>query len=446
MKDIDELLHLFRPNPTEEDSIRKTVDSIFQKIISYCKENDLEAEPVLVGSVAKGTNLKDGDIDVFVRFDRKYTRAKLEKWGLSIGHYVIWNGKEKYAEHPYVTGFIDERKVDIVPCYRMEQGEKKLSSVDRTPLHTEYVKSHLNHTGKDEVRKLKLFMKYIGVYGADARVSGFSGYICELLIINMGSFHRTLETFAAMRGKLLIGEPEYTESFDSPAIIIDPTDKTRNAAAAISLENLSRMKFCSRLYLNGKLPEYSKSYEKKRKDATDRGTNLRIFRIKKPAITDDILYPQVLRFKNAIWEIMERSDLRPVSWEICVQDHIEVIIESENREIPALKIHRGPPVDEPSSLDFYNKWMNMEISRGPYILGDRIYVDLIRQQMPISEVVREGLKSVNIGKNIDDQKEAMEIFDPYESGQDSCALDLFLSKFIFQGHPPENTSRNTRSS
>ena len=85
--------------------------------------------------------------------------------------------------------------------------------------------------------------------------------------------------------------PVIWKDFWPCASIIDPTDKTRNAAAAISLENLSRMKFCSRLYLNGKLPEYSKSYEKKRKDATDRGTNLRIFRIKKPAITDDILYP-----------------------------------------------------------------------------------------------------------------------------------------------------------
>jgi len=445
MKDIDELLFLFRPDSAEEESIRKITDFIFEKIISYCRENNIDAEPVLVGSVAKGTNLKDGDIDVFVRFDRKYARAKMEKWGLSIGHFVLRDGKEKYAEHPYVTGFMNEKKVDIVPCYRMDQGEKKLSSVDRTPLHTEYVKSKLNLEGKDEVRKLKLFMKYIGVYGADARISGFSGYICELLIINMGDFHRTIEAFAAMRGKLVIGDPENTESFDSPAIVIDPTDKTRNAAAAISVENLSRMKLCSRLYLNGKMPEYVQS-NGQRKDAKDRGTNLRIFRIKKPDIMDDILYPQVMRFKNAIWEIMERNDLRPVSWEVCVKDHIDVVIESENKAVPALKIHQGPPVDEPSSLDFYNKWMNMEISRGPYILGDRIYVDLIRQQKSIGDVVREGLKKVNIGKNIDDQKEAMEIFDPYDTGKDSCALDLFLSKFIFRAHPPEKTSRNTRSS
>ncbi|WP_393971244.1 CCA tRNA nucleotidyltransferase [Oxyplasma meridianum] len=446
MKDINDLLSLFRPDSAEEESIRKTVDFVFEKIVYYCRENNIDAEPVLVGSVAKGTNLRDGDIDIFVRFEKKYPRAKMEKLGLSIGHFVLENGKEKYAEHPYVTGFIDGKKVDIVPSYRMLPGENILSSVDRTPLHTEYVKSKLSLEGKDEVRKLKLFMKHIGVYGSDARTLGFSGYICELLIINTGNFIKTIEMFATMRGKLIIGDPQYTEVFQSPAIVIDPTDSTRNAAAAISLENLSRMKFCSRLYLNGKLPEYNQSRGGRKKDKKERGTTLRVFRVKKPDILDDILYPQALRFKNAIWGIMERNDLRPISWEICMQDHIDVIIESENKVVPALKTHRGPPVDEPSSIDFYNKWMNMEISRGPYILGDRIYVDLLRQQKSISDVVREGLKKINIGKNIDDQKETMEIFDPYDPGRDSCALDLFYSKFIFQVHPPEKTSRNTRSS
>ena len=58
MKDINELLLLFRPDSAEEESIRKIVDFTFEKIISYCRENNIDAEPVLVGSVAKGTNLK----------------------------------------------------------------------------------------------------------------------------------------------------------------------------------------------------------------------------------------------------------------------------------------------------------------------------------------------------------------------------------------------------
>jgi tRNA nucleotidyltransferase (CCA-adding enzyme) len=446
MKDINQLLSLFRPDSAEEESIRKIVDFIFGRITAYCRENGLDADPVLVGSVAKGTNLRDGDIDVFVRFDRKYTRSKMEKLGLSIGHYVLENGKEKYAEHPYVTGYIDKRKVDIVPCYIMKPGDRKLSAVDRTPLHTEYVKANLDPAGRDEVRKLKLFMKYIGVYGADAIISGFSGYICELLIVNMGSFQKTIDAFSHMRGKLRIGNPEIVEKFESAAIVIDPTDETRNAAAAISAENLSRMKFCSRLYANGKLPDYGQNESGGNKNKAERGTSIRIFRLRKPDLTDDILYPQVMRFKNSLWEIMERNDLRPVAWEICTENHIEVLIESENRAVPALKIHEGPPVDEPSSLDFYSKWINMKKSRGPYISGDRLYVDLIRDQKTVEDVVGEGLKNVNIGKNIDDQKEAMEIIDPLNSGKSFCVMEKFMSKFIFNSHPPEKTSRNTRSS
>ncbi len=446
MNDINKLLSLSRPDSAEEESIKKIVDSIFSKITRYCSENGLEADPVLVGSVAKGTNLRDGDIDVFVRFDRKYARSKMEKFGLAIGHHVLENGREKYAEHPYVTGFINKRKVDIVPCYVMKPGDRKLSAVDRTPLHTEYVRANLDSVGRDEVRKLKLFMKYIGVYGADASISGFSGYICELLIVNYGSFQKTVEAFAEMRGKLRIGNPDNTEKFDSAAIVIDPTDETRNASAAISAENLSRMKFCSRLYINGKLPDNPQNVPEGGKNKAERGTSITIFRLRKPDLTEDILYPQVMRFKNSVWEIMEQNDLRPISWEICTEENIEVLIESENRAVPALKIHEGPPVDEPSSLDFYSKWMNMKISRGPYIFGDRLYVDLIREQKTVGEVVRKGLKNVNIGKNIDEQKDAMEIIDPLESGEHFCVLEKFMSKFIFNSHPPEKTSRNTRSS
>jgi tRNA nucleotidyltransferase (CCA-adding enzyme) len=36
-------------------------------------------------------------------------------------------------------------------------------------------------------------MKGTGVYGAEAKVEGFSGYLTELLVINYGSFPKALE-------------------------------------------------------------------------------------------------------------------------------------------------------------------------------------------------------------------------------------------------------------
>jgi tRNA nucleotidyltransferase (CCA-adding enzyme) len=89
-------------------------------------------------------------------------------------------------------------EADIVPSTEVgdpsKSGEKL--SVERTPLHTRYVKSRLSECMKDDVRLLKSFFKSIGVYGAESHVGGFSGYVCELLVIRYGSFRKVLEAIS----------------------------------------------------------------------------------------------------------------------------------------------------------------------------------------------------------------------------------------------------------
>jgi tRNA nucleotidyltransferase (CCA-adding enzyme) len=62
-----------------------------------------------------------------------------------------------------------------------------LSATDRTPF-IHYVKKRLGKTLQDDVRLLKKFMQGIKVYGAEIKTGGFSGYLCELLILHYGSF------------------------------------------------------------------------------------------------------------------------------------------------------------------------------------------------------------------------------------------------------------------
>jgi tRNA adenylyltransferase (EC 2.7.7.25) len=52
--------------------------------------------------------------------------------------------------------------------------------------------SNLHREQKDEVRLLKKFMKGIGVYGAEIKVKGFSGYVAELLVYFYDSFRNVL--------------------------------------------------------------------------------------------------------------------------------------------------------------------------------------------------------------------------------------------------------------
>ena len=129
-----------------------------------------------------------------------FPRKNLGDIGLKIAKKAAGDAKqlERFAEHPYLEIFIDGYRVDIVPCYDAKPGEWQ-SATDRTPYHTDYIKAHLAKELRGEVRLLKKFMQGIDVYGAEIKVGGFSGYLCELLIMKYGSFTETMRAFAQLQ-------------------------------------------------------------------------------------------------------------------------------------------------------------------------------------------------------------------------------------------------------
>ena len=171
--------------PSKED--RAKVDAITRelehKVSLACKQAGVPAIVRVEGSVAKDTWLRENpDIDIFMRLPTSIPRKNLGDVGLKIakkaaGSYVQI---ERFAEHPYLQLIVDGYRVDIVPCYDAKPGEWQ-SATDRTPFHTDYIKKRLNASLRGEVRLLKRFMQGTGVYGAEIKVGGFSGYLCELV-------------------------------------------------------------------------------------------------------------------------------------------------------------------------------------------------------------------------------------------------------------------------
>ncbi|EQD28631.1 tRNA CCA-pyrophosphorylase, partial [mine drainage metagenome] len=151
MINFDIIFSKFSPDADENHEVRELSAKLLSSISKFCKDNKIEAEPILVGSSSRGTALKGADIDIFIRFSRKYNTKDMEKLGLKIGHEVLTNGVEKYAEHPYVSSYIGKRKVDIVPCFIINDALERVTSVDRTPLHSAYLGKQLNDQLKREI-------------------------------------------------------------------------------------------------------------------------------------------------------------------------------------------------------------------------------------------------------------------------------------------------------
>src|SRR4030042_4727964 len=128
------------------------------------------------------------------------------------------------------------------------------------------MKEHLEDEIRDEVRLLKMFMKGISVYGAEKKVGGFSGYLCELLILHYESFLKALEAFANHKRRIVVDienlyedrEKEISLLFNEPLIMIDPVDKGRNVASAVQPQKLHTFVAASQAFL--KTPRQSCFY------------------------------------------------------------------------------------------------------------------------------------------------------------------------------------------
>ena len=246
---------MVEPKLMEEKNVLGIAEEVKQRVEDASKRNLTVHSVEIGGSVAKGTWLADNvDVDIFVKFDSTISKKRLEDLGVKIGRDALLPNESflRYSEHPYVVGIIDGITFNIVPCYDVVKGSWK-SSADRSPYHTSFMKNRFNKILKNETRLLKKFLKVLGLYGAEIKVKGFSGYVCEVLILKYGSFISVLKAMSNLIGGEILSlddiDEDITKKFDTQLVILDPVDNRRNLGAAISPVNVSSFIMASRSFL-----------------------------------------------------------------------------------------------------------------------------------------------------------------------------------------------------
>ena len=142
------ILDEIKPTKEEKDKVRGVSTKLLDFLNDKCYLDNIDAEAVLVGSVAKNTYLKGkSDIDIFIAFPLTADKNDLKQTGLDLAHQCcdVFNSvpHHKFASHPYVTTEIDGFEIDFVPCYKIYDGGQLKSAVDRTILHTKFVQKNL---------------------------------------------------------------------------------------------------------------------------------------------------------------------------------------------------------------------------------------------------------------------------------------------------------------
>lgn len=401
-----DILKQIKPTPSQDRKVDEVVDELSEKVVSEARKLKVHIEPMLVGSVAKGTHLKDPDIDLFMLFPESTPLEDLKARGLAIGQKVV-PGKEHYAQHPYVRGVFKGFQVDLVPAFRIRDTRSKMSAVDRTPFHTDFVKKNLRKGMTDEVRILKRFMKGVECYGAEAKVQGFSGYLCELLVMRFGSFKAVLEAakdWTVGQALELPGHPG--KEFPEPLTFIDPVDATRNVASAVSHETLLRFILASREYLAEPdrrffFPEDRGTWTatELRKVAGARLENIVSISFQKMDLIDDVVYPQLRKSLASVTALLDREEFEIEKTSIHVDELTHLVIELGAMSLPKSKKHRGPPVNSENVNEFLTKWNSIGKS-APYIEDGRWYVMIERKHERADELVKAKLDDIPLGKDV----------------------------------------------
>src|SRR3990172_8434026 len=137
----ERVLRKIVPDEEEETRLHAVVHVLSDALSERIAAAGLDAKPILVGSVAKGTHLTSTEIDMFVAFPPDVPRETLEKEGLALGD-LLDRPVRMYAEHPYTRGWFQGFEVEIVPCYRITDAAQRLSAGGRPPPPAGYVVGH----------------------------------------------------------------------------------------------------------------------------------------------------------------------------------------------------------------------------------------------------------------------------------------------------------------
>jgi len=415
-----EVLLKISPTAEERKKIMALAKDLERKVAFAAEHKRVEAVVRVEGSVAKDTWLREEpDIDVFMCLPPTIPRKALGKVSLQIAREATEGARqvERFADHPYLEAFVEGFRVNIVPCYCAPRGEW-LSATDRTPFHTDYVNGRLNQSLRDEIRLLKRFLQGIRVYGAEIKVGGFSGYLCELLVIHCGSFTKVLEAFAKYTSRMVIDienyyvgrEKELRLLFDEPLVVVDPVDKGRNVASAVKTERIYTLVGAARAFLKAPDKEFffptptkPMTVNKLKRIFETRGSDILLLSFDAVIAVPDVVWGQLYRTQRALSKMLGLNDfavLRGSVWsdeeKLCA-----FVFELDQRVLSGVKVHVGPPLEREMECEkFLQKYdQNNLVVAGPYVEDGRWVVEVLRKHRDAMELLPETLKDggVNAG-------------------------------------------------
>ncbi len=268
IKDVlEKQIELIKPSKEIADRINKVSKKFIDKLRKKLKTKKINAEIFIGGSIAKNTLIKKDkyDIDIFVRFDKKYNKiSKL------LGKIIGNKAKKVHGSRDYYQLIKEGIIIETIPVLKIKKPEEAKNVTDLSYFHVKYIVNKIKANRKlaEQIILAKAFCHAQDCYGAESYINGFSGYALELLICHYGSFLNFIREIAEAKGRIIIDDSKFYKNkenvltevneskIQNPIILIDPTFKERNALASLSQDTFFKFKKACEAFLRNPSSEF----------------------------------------------------------------------------------------------------------------------------------------------------------------------------------------------
>lgn len=333
----------------------------------------------------------------------------------------------RYAEHPYVRVRLGEVEADIVAGLKLDTPTLAKTAVDRTPFHTLFINKTLSSEQRDHVRLLKKFMKSIGVYGAEVKTRGFSGYAVELLIVAYGGFREVLKAASEWRPPVVvntIGDKLTRELLkklrdkypDSLVYMPDPVDYLRNVTASVNARSLFTFIIASQCYLsNPSVSFFREPVAPRVEELLEKTRNRCIvfleYYLKEP-LPPDVVWGEAWRVASTAPRVLGGFDIRVLDYSAWSneKDIVVIALELESCQLPLFKLYSGPCLGHEG--DRIHGFIKKHLGRGfgPWIDYKGCMESLDpRREVNVLEVISERWSEFTVSPHLKTIKPVVEL-------------------------------------
>ena len=399
---MQEVLKKIKPTKEEQAKFKNSSDSFLKKI----KIKDTQI--ILGGSGAKDTWLSGShDIDIYVVFNyKKYAQKSdelskiLEKELKKIFPKITkLHGSRDYFQLNH-QGYLFE----IIPILQISKAKESLNITDISPLHSVWVNKHTKKL-KDDIRLAKQFCKANNLYGAESYLAGFSGYVLEILVAHYGSFEKLLQASQLWKIKETVDPEKYylkkmallhlnQSKLQSPLIVIDPVDKSRNASAALGMEKFILFKKLAKSCLQQPNTNFFTKKEinfpELKKEAENKKLNLVYLELQPLTGKRDVVGSKLLKAFQFLEQHLTAFEIKKSGW-----DWNKCYFFLGKRELPKVIIRPGPPLNLKQFVNDFKKK-----NKDNFVKDSKIYAKIKVQYPKLDDYLAQLLKNKYVQEKI----------------------------------------------